>query len=57
MSTDRTGTRGTIQKFKDSRGRIYYRAKITLADGERVYLKPRLDKRERAKEYADEKSP
>ena len=48
--------RGTVQKFKDARGRIYYRARITLVDGERPYLKPRFDKKERAQDYADEKT-
>ena len=46
--------RGTVQKFKDARGRTYYRARITFPDGERLELKPRFDRRERAEEYADE---
>jgi integrase len=46
--------RGTVQEFKDARGRKYYRARITYPDGERLWLKPRFDKRERAEEYADE---
>jgi len=46
--------RGTVQEFKDARGRKYYRARITYPDGERLWLKPRFDKRERAQEYADE---
>jgi hypothetical protein len=49
-------TGGTVQKFKDAKGRIYYRARITLPDGERVWLKPRFDKEERAEEYAAEKT-
>ena len=48
--------RGTVQPFKDARGRIYWRARITFPDGERVWLKPRFDREERAREYADEKS-
>jgi integrase len=48
--------RGTVQRFKDARGRMYWRARITLPDGERVWLKPRFDKKERAQEYADEKA-
>jgi integrase len=47
---------GTVQEFKDAKGRPYYRARITLPDSERVWLKPRFDKRERAEEYANEKS-
>src|SRR5579859_4453300 len=48
--------RGTVQEFKDARGRRYYRARITLPDGERVWLEPRFDKRARAEEYANDKS-
>ena len=55
MSDDKK-TLGTVQEFKDARGRKYYRARITLPDGERVWLKPRFDRRERAEEYADEKT-
>jgi integrase len=49
-------SRGTVQEFKDARGRRYYRARITLPDGERLWLKPRFDKRERAEQYAAEKT-
>jgi integrase len=55
----RAGTdkpRGTVQAFKDARGRIYFRARITFPDGQRLWLKPRFDKRERAEEYANVKS-
>lgn len=54
--TDDKDPRGTVQEFKDARGRKYYRARITLPDGERVWLKPRFDRRERAEEYADQKA-
>lgn len=53
---DPNDPRGTVQEFKDARGRKYYKARITLPDGERVWLKPRFDRRERAAEYADDKS-
>src|SRR5450432_3470543 len=55
-STGDDKPRGTVQPFKDARGRIYWRARITFPDGERVWLKPRFDREERAREYADEKS-
>lgn len=48
--------RGTVQAFKDARGRIYYKARITLPDQERIWLKPRFDKRDRAEDYAAEKT-
>ncbi|MDE2104563.1 MAG: tyrosine-type recombinase/integrase [Patescibacteria group bacterium] len=48
--------RGTVQKFKDARGRIYWRVRITLPDGERVWLKPRFDRKDRAQDYATDKS-
>jgi integrase len=56
--TEKTGgtLRGTVQKFKDARGRVYYRARITYPDGVRLWLQPRFDKRERAEEYANAKS-
>jgi hypothetical protein len=53
---DDNKNRGTVQEFKDARGRKYYRARITLPDGERLWLKPRFDKRERAEDYANDKS-
>ena len=61
MSGKRSGMpddkpRGTVQKFKDARGRIYYRARITGPASERVWLKPRFDKRERAEDYAREQT-
>jgi hypothetical protein len=61
MTTRRAGRpatedTGTVQKFKDARGRIYYRARLTLLDGERPWCKPRFDKRERAEEYAAKKT-
>jgi hypothetical protein len=49
-------TRGTVKKFKDARGRAYWRARITYPDGARLWLKPRFHSEERAREYADEKS-
>jgi hypothetical protein len=55
MKTDKV-VRGTVQRFKDARGRVYFRARITFPDGERLWLKPRFDREERAREYADEKS-
>ena len=59
MSKPRTGTtdkkpRGTVQCFKDARGRKYWRARVTFADGERLYVGPRFYSEERAREKADE---
>ncbi len=56
MTTTDDKPRGTVQGFKDARGRIYYRARITYPDGARLWLKPRFPSKERAKDYADEKS-
>ena len=49
-------TRGTIQPFKDAKGRKYWRARITYPDGERLWVGPRFYSELRAREYADEKS-
>jgi integrase len=48
--------RGTVQRFKDAKGRTYWRARITLPDGERLWVGGRFPSELRAKEYADEKA-
>jgi integrase len=51
--------RGTAQPFKDAKGRRYWRARATLADGHRVWLEPRFygkHGKQRARELADEKT-
>lgn len=47
---------GTVQEFRDAKGRPYWRARITLPDGERVWLKPRFTSKRRAEEHADEQT-
>jgi len=36
QATDTKAHRGTVQAFEDARRRIYWRARITLPDGECV---------------------
>jgi hypothetical protein len=48
--------RGTVQKFNDARSRIYFRARIAYPDGERLWVGGCFNKKERAKEFADEKA-
>src|SRR5215469_5123032 len=51
------GLLGTVQEFRDGRGRRYYKARTApLADGTRLWLKPRFTNQTLAWEYADEKS-
>jgi integrase len=46
--------RGTVQKFKDARGRAYWPARITDPDGERVWIEGRFASRARAEEKSRE---
>ena len=55
-STRDPEARGTVQRFKDAKGRAYWRARITLPDGERLWVGGRFPSEMRAKEYADEKA-
>jgi integrase len=48
--------RGTTQEFKDSKGRKYWRARITYPDKSRLYVGGRFSSKLLAKEFADEKS-
>jgi integrase len=55
-ATDSAENLGTVQPFKDAKGRTYYRARISLVDGERIWVGERFYDREKAVEYAADKS-
>jgi hypothetical protein len=55
-NTSTTETRGTVQPFKDARGRTYWRARITFPDGARLWVGPRFYDEDRARDYAADKS-
>lgn len=48
-------TGGTTQQFRDASGKAYWRARLTLPEGERKYLKPRFTSELLAREYLAEK--
>lgn len=47
---------GSVQQFKDAKGRPYWRARASLPEGGRVWVGPHFSRKDRAQEYAAEKT-